>query len=63
MVSYATQLNQLKDKYTNLGRGGSNSFLRCDRQRGDYMSTLLLCNESDFFVNLYRVIESNRLVL
>ena len=27
------------------------------------MSTLLLCNESDFFVNLYRVIESNRLVL
>jgi len=62
LINYSTQLNSLKDKYTDSSQS-SNNYLRSDRQRGDYLSTLLCMKESDFFISLYRVVESNRLLL
>ncbi len=63
LVNYASALNQLKDKYTS-ARQLSN-MLRSDRQRGDYMSTLLVmdCKDTDFFFKLYEIVESHRIVL
>ena len=63
LINYSTQLNSLKDKYTTDSSQSSNSYMRSDRQRGDYLSALLCMKESDFFINLYRVVESNRLLL
>jgi hypothetical protein len=62
MVNYAQQLNTLKARYTGMG-DRSVMTLRSNRQRGDYMSTLLLMGESDFFVGLYKTVEVNRLIL
>ena len=54
-------MNSLKDKYCGSSRGGVS--LRSDRQKGDYLSTLLLMEESDFFFQLYKTVETNRLIL
>ena len=62
LINYAAQLNSLKDKFTDPSRYNSN-YLRSDRQRGDYLTTLLVMSESDFFIHLYRIIEQNRLLL
>ena len=39
--------------------------LKSDRQKGDYMSALLVMDssETDFFLKLYELVESNRLVI
>ena len=56
MINYSNQLNTLKDKFTDPLQNSGN-FLCSNRQKGDYLSTLLCTNESDFFICLYRVIE------